>query len=265
MEMNKSNVAFVVTSFTGTSFKEFSNIHSDESLNKRHMTKTLCKHLSQSNHFVVLASHSTHDEETQSYCDLFIYDKDNTFTVDGIPKKATMPYPMEDPETRCMNSFYGVAELKSVHNAINALSRFPHITHIVKMSYDYTPEADWNLIVDHLLSHKKKLVTYDDKPLSWWQQYPEIERNRGRYPSGHLATALYLCEIEFLKQTLSLNELYRFDTEPIPWLECIWYSSIKDKNLLNEISLLDSYCNIAGQRLDQYVSTGEKDAYPYPY
>jgi len=92
------DTAIIVTSYCGGNHQEA----------KRKMTKTLCKMLSEKDHYVILATHSPIDSETQEYCDIFVYDKDNRFSFDGIPQRTTN---------------HGVAELTLMRNAVNLIPK----------------------------------------------------------------------------------------------------------------------------------------------
>ena len=54
---------------------------------KEHMTKTICKKIKEQGLQVCLATHSPVDVETQKYCDIVVYDADNSFKYYGYPSR----------------------------------------------------------------------------------------------------------------------------------------------------------------------------------
>jgi hypothetical protein len=270
----RSNTAFIVTAYAMPSNKpenvssgDFC-LKSDEYKIKRHMTTSLCKYLKEtSDHMVVLASHSPISEETQQYCDLVIYDKDNSFQVNGIPKCFEEPFERRDPRTTMLNAGYGIAEFTSLHNAINALNRFKHITHFFKLPYDSELDIDWNSTVEKCHQTKKKMVSAQPRTLEYWSRFP-IKKTLGKEPEGEVGTVLFLCEIEFFKKTLSLeNDLHLFDEAPVKWIECVWYDSIKQKGLLDEVEFveIDSAKCFFGTDGGGYFGEGVDSIIAYPF
>ncbi|NBP00463.1 MAG: hypothetical protein EBU90_10130 [Proteobacteria bacterium] len=210
------DTAIIVTSYCGGNFQE----------EKRKMTKTICKKLFNAGHFVVLASHSTIDEQTQEYCDLFVYDRDNRFSFDGIPTRTTN---------------HGVAELTSIHNALKLLPK--QYKNILKMSYDNQPDLDYHDIITKCKETNKRAVT-----AKWGNDVT-------------LGTQMFFSDIEFFNQTLSMNELYRCEKD----LEYVWFDSVADKNLLNEVEILDIYRDFLGHNVLQYAHAAGTSVDHYPY
>jgi hypothetical protein len=230
---------------------------------KLHMTKKLAQSMIKSNHVVVIASHSCLPVDIQEQCDLYVYDNDNLPHVNGIPKKATKPFTKWDPKTGCMNSYYGIAELKSMHNAINALKKYPHVKNILKICYDSSPAVNHLSIIQKSKLTKKKLVTPQLRD-NW--EWVGVKSALGVYPTGNLGTHAFWVDIEFLQKTLSLDEVYRYDTDPVPWLECVWYNSVKEKKLLNEVYLAESYMNFMGETIHQFNdSSNDNGPYAFAY
>lgn len=210
------DTAVIVTSYCGGNYEE----------EKRKMTKTICKRLYESDHFTVLASHSIIDAETQKYCDLFVYDRDNRFSFNGVPNRTTN---------------HGVAELTSVHNAIKILPK--QYKYILKMSYDNQPDLDYHDIILKCKETGKKAVT-----AKWGNDVT-------------LGTQMYFSEIDFFKQTLSMNELYRCEKD----LEYVWYDSVREKDLLIDVHLIDIYRNFLGHNVLQYAHSAGTFIDHYPY
>ena len=62
-----------------------------------------------------------------------------------------------------------------------------------------------------------------------------------------------------------MEEIHRFDTEIIPWLEVIWYASVEEKNLLNEVYIAEGYHNYMGEAIDQYNDSSGVGTEIYPF
>lgn len=210
------DTAIIVTTYCEGNFQQ----------EKRKMTKTICKRLSDAGHFVVLASHSIIDTDTQEYCDLFVYDKNNSFSFDGVPVRQTN---------------HGVAELTSIHNALKILP--DNIKYFLKVAYDNQPDLDYHDLITKCKMTDKMAVT-----AKWGNDIT-------------LGTHMYFSNVEFYKQTLSLNELYRCEKD----LEYVWYDSVKDKNLLDEIHLIETYNDFLGHNIRQYAHSGGTFVEHYPY
>lgn len=211
-----NDTAIIVTSYCGGNFQE----------EKKKMTKTICKMLSEKGHFVILTTHSTIDTETQSYCDLFVYDKDNRFSFDGVPQRTTN---------------HGVAELTLMRNAVKLIPK--GFKYLLKMAYDNKPDLDYHDIIQKCKETGKKAVT-----AKWGNDIT-------------LGTQMYFSEIEFFNQTLSMNEIWRCEKD----LEYVWFDSVKDKNLLDQVHILDIYRNFLGHDVLQYAHSAGTFVDPYPY
>lgn len=225
---NLKNVAVIVTTYCGEPEVEL----------KRHMTKTLVKTLSETGCHVCLVSHTTIDEDTQQYCDSFIYDKDNSFKYNGLPIKH-------------VNGGHGIAELKSIVNAVNFLNRFPEIKYVLKVTYDVSPDLDYNDIITKCLSTNKKMVT-----AKWYED------------NISLGTLMMFSEINFLKQVYSLDEIYRCDTlfhNIGADVEHMFFDSVRSKNLLHELIVFNNYKDFFGYDIKQYCHLGGSKVEDYPY
>jgi len=202
------DTAVVVTSYCGEPSSDA----------KRNMTKILCKNLRNFPFYICLSSHSTIDIETQNYCDMFIYDKDNRFSFDGVPSRQNN---------------HGVAELTSVNNAVSQLKRLG-IKDFLKVSYDNQPDLDYLGLIEKCKEIGKKAVTGP-----WGSPYT-------------LGTHMYFCETDFFLETLSLEELYRCEKD----LEYVWYESVRDKELLEHVHITNDYQDFLGYKINQYCHHG---------
>jgi hypothetical protein len=199
---------------------------------KRKMTKTICKYLNQTPYFLCLASHTPIDEETQSYCDGFIYDKDNSFQIDGLPAQ---------------NLTHGMAELKSIHNAVNFLQRFGY-THFLKIAYDNNPDADYIDIIqkaEQICSSGFKMIT-----AKWGNDIS-------------LGTHVFYSSIDFFKKNLSLEKPNVYQEQ----LEQSIFQEFMTTGVLGSVFLIENYNNFLGHSFIQYSHAGgtRVDHYPYDY
>lgn len=216
-----NDTAIVVISYCGGQHEDL----------KRKMTRVICKNLYEKNHFVVLSSHSPIDLETQKYCNIFVYDSDNSFSVDGIPKS---------------NPSHSVAEITSIHNALKLIPK--KFKYVLKVCYDNQPDIDFADLIQKCKNTGKKLVT-------------------GKW-GNDVTLGMHLCffEVDFFRQTLSLDELYRYDLSPTN-LEHVWYDSVRDKNLLDEVhrEMYDAPPYFFGYPILQYSHDGGTQVDEYLY
>ncbi len=211
-----NDTAIIVTSYCGGAIEE----------PQRRMTKVLCKSLYESGHFVILASHSIIDFETQKYCHISVYDSDNSFHVDGIPER---------------HRFHSVAELTSIYNALKVLpERFKYV---LKTSFDNDPTIDYADIIEKCKQTGKRCVT--DK----WDNANAFGLN------------LMFFEPEFLKQSMSFKDLHHLDKTPN--MEHAWFNSIAEKGLLDDIH--GEVGNFFGHNIKQYSHDGGVWVDEYPY
>jgi hypothetical protein len=212
-----NDTAAIVTAFFGE----------NETQQKKYMAKILCRNLKQSGLFTCLASHSTIDEETQSFTDLSIYDADNSFQVNGLPK---------------VTHNHGVAELTSMHNAVNSLRRFG-FKYIMKFPFDIRPDMDFQQIINDCKSTGKQLVT-------------------GRWDNDiTIGTFSFFANIDFFLETFSLNEVYRCDKD----LEYAWFDSVKEKDLMNHVHFCSGYNNFMNNNFTQFSEGAGTKLAPYPF
>jgi hypothetical protein len=167
---------------------------------KRHMTKTMVKHLKERDMFVCLASHSTHDEETLSYCDVFIYDKDNSFP-------------------RHYSGGHGIAELRSIYNAI-AILKQKGFTSFIKATFDLDPSMDFKFIAEKSIETGKEAVT------TFWG-----------HSTNTLSTMLFYSKIDFFERTLSMDEANSHHS----LLETVWFKSLMNKGCMSQILVTNPY------------------------
>lgn len=198
---------------------------------QRRMTKILCRNLFESGHFVVLASHTPIDLETQNYCHIFVYDSDNSFSVNGIPSNH--------------NRNHGIAELRSFHNALDILPK--KFKYVFKLAYDNNPDLDYHDIISKCKKTNKKLVT-------------------GKW-GNDVTFGLHTCffDVDFFRETFSWDELYRFENSVN--IEHVWFESVRDKNLLEEThrELYHTPPYFFGYYINDYSNDGGKSIQHYPH
>jgi hypothetical protein len=199
------DTAILITAYTGGNDPEHHSCgDSDAVKHKRLMVKTLVKYLKDSGYYVCVSSHSTIDEETQNMCDTFIYDSNNCWQINGVPKRPN----------------YGVAEMTAIHNGLNFLTGHG-FKKILKLCYDQHPNLDYAKLIQKFESMDKKLISLKDD-----------------YGVG---TLCFFADIQFVRDTFSMNEVYRIDDLPVQAVERVWFNSIRDKGLMNEVHGYSSY------------------------
>jgi len=216
-------VPIVITAYTGG---EGSDV-------KKKMAETLCEELSKLGMYICLASHSPISEKTQQYCNGFIYDSDNDFHINGLPIEGRN---------------HGIAELKSVHNALNYLDRFG-FTEFFKVTYDADPKLPYATIIERAQfivdNYNKEFIC------SGW---------------GHnrtLAALMYYSTFDFFRKITPLNtpEYYK------ACFEVNWFLSAEQKNVLDKIHMchVRLYDDYLGFPIRDYSHQGgtELDNYPY--
>jgi hypothetical protein len=181
-----NDTAILITAYTGGNDPSFHSCGDEAAVKrKEHMAKTLTKYLKQSGYYVCMSSHSILDIETQSYCHSYIYDSDNSWQINGLPRRPN----------------HGVAELTAIHNGINLLEG-KGFKNILKLCYDQHPDLDYPKLIENYKSLNKKLVTF---------QTPY-----------DLATMCFFSDIQFFKETFGLNEVYRAEYAlERAWLESV--------------------------------------------
>jgi hypothetical protein len=213
-----NDTAILVTTYTG----------GNEPEKKKQMTKNICEALSKTGHFVLLASHSPISEETQQFCNYFIYDADNTFQINGMPYR---------------NDHHPVAEFKSMHDAIRIFKRLG-FKNFLKVTYDNDPVVDYADIIQQCKNTGKRAVT------ARWHGVPTT-----------MGTMVFFTEIDFFELTFGLHEVRRFDTN----IEDCWYSCVAEKGGLGETLILDSYDDFFGHKILSYADCGGTQFKDYPY
>jgi len=201
MNLVSKDTAILITAYTGGNDPEYFNTGGDSIVqHKRHMAKTLVKYLKETGYYICLSSHSTLDEETQRYCHSFIYDSDNRWQIDGVPNRPN----------------HGVAEMTAIHNGLNVLSRYG-FKNVLKLCYDQHPNLNYPKLIQKFESLNTKLATYK----SPWD----------------LATLCFFADIQFVKETFSMNEIWRCEGP----VERAWFDSVRDKNRMDEVHGYSSY------------------------
>lgn len=216
----KNKTAILITTYCG-------GVASDL---KRHMTKTICKRIKESNPelYICLVSHSTIDEDTQQYCDLFLYDADNSFQINGLPAKRPS---------------HAVAELKLMWMGVKLLKSL-NFTHFLKLTYDNNPAIDYSDLIMRCEETNNYLVT-----AKW-------------YDHKSLATNMFYSDIEFFEKTLTMDCLPLLDHNII---ECIWYYNVLSKGLMDNVCLHENYENFFEFELKHFCHYGGTHVEDYPF
>ena len=128
--MTNEKLIAIVTSYCGGKDAE----------QKTHMTKTLCKSLKEKGFDVCLSTHSHVGLDIQQYCDIVTYDADNSFQINGVPKR---------------NNYHGISELKLLAQA-SSISLLKDYTHTLKFTFDNSPDLDYidTVSYTHLRAHE---------------------------------------------------------------------------------------------------------------
>ena len=197
------------------------------------MTEKLCESLKKTGHYICLTTHTPLPVSIQQLCDGYIYDADNSFQINGLP---------ED------NLSHSMAEIKSVHDALNYLDRFG-FTEFFKLTYDCDPTTDYSAMITKA------------------QQIME-ETNKSMISSGwgvdrSIASLLFYSKIDFYRKITSLDT-------PEKWCNTFeerWYWNAEDLGLANEIyqSNVRLYDDYIGFRIRDFAHQGGKEVDPYPY
>ena len=201
MNYTSNDTAILLTAYVGGNDPEHYSCGDEQTINmKKHMTKTITKYLQKSGYYICLSTHSIIDEETQRMCNAFVYDSDNRWQINGQPSTPS----------------HAVAEMTIMHNGVDFLHK-KGFKNFFKIAYDHYPDLNYEKIITKFTNLNKKVVTYKDY-----------------YGIG---TGCYMSDIDFFRQTLSLNEIHRCD-QP---LERVWLSSIREHKLEHEIYGYSSY------------------------
>ena len=222
----KTKTAILVTSYCGDPYSDI----------KYHMTRTLCKQLSTFDLFVTLSSHSVIPVDIQQYCNLFIFDSNNSFYIN---KDLNLGAGHSLPELTCIINMIGL--LKNLG--------FPHF---LKMSFDTNPTLDFLKMVKDC----ENFSEINDKKV--------ISGNWG-CANDSIATHLFFSEIDFFEKTLSLNEAHRLIDHSLEWA---WYNSINEKGLLDKVYQRRYYDQgFMGQVLDpmHFSENGGTNIVDYPF
>jgi len=119
--------------------------------------------------------------------------------------------------------------------------------YVLKVCYDNQPDFNFSDVIKKSKDTGKRLVT-------------------GKW-GNDVTLGVHLCffEVDFFLETLSLDELPRYDS--LPNLEHVWYSSVRDKGLLDQVhlELYDKPPYFFGHEVVQYSHDGGVDMDEYPY
>lgn len=205
MNIVSKDTAILVVSYTGGNDPEHYSCGDYTIVQKKlRMLRTLMKKLKETGYYVCLASHSILDEETQNSCHLSIYDSDNCWQINGVPKRPS----------------YSIAEMTSIHNGLDLL-RARGFKNVLKLCYDQRPDVDYGKLIKKFETSDKKLITLQDD-----------------YGVG---TLFFFADMQFVKDTLSMDEIHRIDYLPVQAIERMWFNSIRDKGLTHEIQKYSTY------------------------
>jgi hypothetical protein len=229
--MLKSNdTAFLVTTYCGDNDPpHMSTGNAAQNEQKRYMTKTLLRHLRQTGYYICCASHSTLDRETQEYCDMFIYDKDNSYQINGQPLRPN----------------HGVAELISMVNGLLHL-KVKGYDRVMKICYDQIPDYDYESII-------KKYQSIDCDLVSCANAFD-------------LGTLFFYGKIDFILDTLPIDELWRLNAHNV--MERAWREKVVSKNLLHRVHAVEHYehfFNLPYLGTFHYVGNGGIDFKEYKF
>lgn len=200
---------------------------------KIRMTGKLCEAIKKTGHYVCLATHSPMPVSIQEMCDGYIYDADNSFQINGLPTEGLT---------------HGMAELKSVHNALNYLERFG-FTDFFKLTYDCDPTLNYTDLISRAQfvseNYNKSLVC------SGW---------------GHektMAFLLFYSKIDYFRKISSLST-------PEQWRSCFeekWYENAEKLGLQDQIfqSHVRLYDDYLGYHIRDFAHQGGTEVDNYPY
>ena len=202
--MQQSNdTAFLVTTYTGGNDPPYWNTGNEEQNElKRYMTKTLLRHLKSTNYYICLSSHSTIDRETQEYCNMFVYDSDNCFQINGQPLRPQ----------------HGVAELTAMINGLLHL-KVKGFNKVMKICYDQIPDYDYVSII-------KKYEKIDCDLVACMNHFD-------------LGTLFFYGNINFLLETLPIDELWRLNAHNV--MERAFREKVVSKGLLHRVHGVTHY------------------------
>ena len=200
---------------------------------KVRMAERLCQELSKSGHYVCLVSHSTLPEKVQKYCNAYIYDSDNDFHINGIPEEGRN---------------HGIAEIKSIHNALNYLERFG-FKEFFKVTYDADPTLPYNTIIERaqyiIDNYNKEFVC------SGWGD------NRT------LAALMFYSTFDYYRRITPLETPEKYKT----CFEQNWFLSAEEKGALDKIHMchIRLYDDFLGFVIRDFAHQGGTEIDPYPY
>lgn len=174
------------------------------------LTERLCESISKLGVPFCLASHSPIPESTQVLCDGYVYDKDNSFHINGEPKT---------------HRTHGLSELKSIHNAVNFLVEKFNITHFLKLTYDVSSKTDFRTLLERCKNIDKEMIS-----CQWNTREPSI------------STMCYYTSVKFFKILFSLDDLKYYTN----LFESNIYNKCVDINVLDKIQHERNYDNFLG-------------------
>lgn len=140
------NSAILITAYCGGNDPVYYTTGNEEqNAKKRHMAKTLARHLGNLDYHVCMSSHSALDMDTQRACSSFIYDSDNSWQICGLPLRPN----------------HGVAEMTAIVNGLMML-KTKGFDWVLKLNYDQTPTLDYDNVIKTCSQLDADLATYEN-------------------------------------------------------------------------------------------------------
>jgi hypothetical protein len=200
---------------------------------KIRMAEKLCQELNKTGHYVCLATHSTLPQSVQKLCNAYIYDSDNDFHIDGLPVEGRN---------------HGIAEIKSVHNALNYLERFG-FKEFFKVSYDIDPTLPFNTIIE-----RAQFIV---------DNYNKEFVGSGWGDNRTLAALTYYSTFDFFRKITPLEtpEKYKSCFE-VSWFLSAEEKGVLDKVYISHIRLYDDFLGFVIRDYSHQAGT-EIDYYPH--
>lgn len=143
--MRDNKTAILVTAYCGGNDPEFfSNGTEEDNQLRHHMARTLASYLKKTNYYICYSSHSALDVELQKHCNSFVYDADNSWQINSLPRRPN----------------HGVAEMTAIVNGLMML-KIKGFEQVLKLSYDQTPTINYEATIERCQKTNKKMATYE--------------------------------------------------------------------------------------------------------
>lgn len=225
--MKSDKIAILVTAYCGGNDPEYYSTGSEEQNQRKHyMARTLAKHLSKTGYHVCYSSHSALDQETQRYCNSFIYDSDNSWQINGLPRRPN----------------HGVAEMTAIVNGLMLL-KIKGFEKVLKLNYDQTPTVDYAATIDRCQTLSCQLATYEN--------------------ATDYGMMSFYGDIDFVIDTLPLDQLWRCEgAVETAWYQRIRADGLADR--VHGFDSYTTMYNIAPDSLYHHSYVGS-NLHEYPY